>query len=149
MLSFRLILQISTVLALATLAGCSGGNLQFSGEVQPLPANYRTAALAAIEGRPRAGGELLISRPQTVVGQNVFSPRRWYVCVRGLKPPRAPVVGPDLLWPAVTRALGAPPPADIYDAIVFLPAGREPWVIDAFDAELCRDVAFDLLRPAA
>ena len=75
------------------LAGCtelntSLGSMQFSGATDPLPSDYARQAAQVVAGYPVAPGGLSISGPMKLVGATTLDPWRWYVCVRGIKPPQ-------------------------------------------------------------
>jgi hypothetical protein len=124
-------LLLTTALA-GLLAGCADtntglNNLQFSGDSQAFPANYRDVAAHAMAGIPVAAGKTLeVSYPQPLLGTTATDPKRWYVCVRGLATP-------------VTTG--------IYEAIVIINAPYPPAVTEAFDAALCKTGTYAPLPP--
>jgi hypothetical protein len=133
-------------LALTVLAGCTAQNtslnrLQFSGDVTAFPEHYQAEAARAVINR---GGDLKtaqVSYPQKTLGESVFSPQRWYSCVRGLP---APTRRPDRL-PNIEEAIGGwfGPPARVFDTILFFSSSdRMPSVRSGFDSPLCRDAEF-------
>lgn len=78
---------VLAAVALSALAGCttanhSIGSVQFNSEAEAFPNNYREVALRMVEGRETIA-PLQISEPLTMVGETVFSPMRWYVCISG------------------------------------------------------------------
>ncbi len=110
-----------------TNTNTSINNLQFSGETQPFPTNYRDQAARAVLGLPATTvGTLQVSYPQTILGQNVFDPKRWYVCIRGQK--------------------GA---VMTYQAVLVLEQGTRPWLMAKPGQELCGSANYEAVPPAS
>ena len=140
-------------LALTVLAGCTAQNtslnrLQFSGDVTPFPEHYQAEAARAVIN---AGGNVRtaqVSYPQQTLGASVFSPQRWYSCVRGLP---APTRRPDRL-PNIEEAIGGlfGPPLGAFDTVLFFSSNdRMPSVRSGFDSPLCVDAKFGPITAAA
>ncbi len=116
------------------------GSLQFNSETEALPENYAEIAARHVALRPTAS-PLLISEPNTMIGKNVYSPRRWYVCVRGI----APKGNPSTIIPLTTRIenwLSPPASTDHYDIIVVFQEKLNSFVTEGFDSRLCRNAQF-------
>ncbi|HTN63500.1 MAG TPA: hypothetical protein VL147_18425, partial [Devosia sp.] len=142
-------------LALATvicLAGCTAQNtnittLQFSADTEPFPSNYQEIAAKAVADRHVAEGETLrVTYPLPLLGQTPFSAKRWYVCVRGLKPERPPTVPSRTnVWNLAESALNPSAETGIYEALIVISSAYAPSVRFVFDAGLCRDVKYGQL----
>lgn len=136
-------LTIATLLA--ACANSSLNTLQFSGASEPFPGNYQAQTALEIKARQLAALGLQVSYPQQVLGQSPFGPRRWYVCVLGVATSKTP----PATWPNLTQlaqnALRSTPPAGVFNVILFLHPGQTAGLIEAFDAELCRDAAYEPL----
>ena len=127
------------------LGACTGPNtslstLQFTDDTVAFPDTYRDDAARVLANMPGAANNpnLTISAPQTTLGVTAVSPRRWYVCVRGITPPGPP---PTRLKPLLELASNALDPASTtgsYDAVLFFRGSGRPTVKLAFDAPLCR-----------
>lgn len=140
------------ILALAyavfALSGCSGQNLnvgtiQLSGEELPFPGNYETVARSAIAGRPMAA-PLQISNPQTVVGVTVFSPKRWYSCILGIKP-KKPYPGPRYLTDIAGGLIDPAAHAGVFNIVLIFDDQGRASVKEGFDSPLCRNQTFHTL----
>ena len=136
------------------LSGCGTVNtgirsLQFNGESQPFPTDYRQLAAEAVKDRPVASGATLqVSYPQVLPGRSAFTPMRWYVCVRGIHTTRTPSTRLKPLYNMVEDKLN--PPAGIFDVVLLLPERGDPRVLmETFDAPTCRTARFEPLPPAA
>jgi hypothetical protein len=145
----------TTAMILSAISGCTGDNLsintlQLSGEVAPFPSDYRTVSIGAVAGRPLADGKTLqVSHPQTIVGNTAFDPKRWYVCIRGIKAPSALPVKSKPLWQSVEDAVAPPTTNGIYEVIIILDSDASTSILEAFDAGLCKDVTYEPLSPSA
>ncbi|GLQ53740.1 hypothetical protein [Devosia nitrariae] len=130
------------------LAGCTTNtniqNLQFSGETDPYLANYREVVWKAVEPLPREGDVLLVSEPMTAAGMSAFGPRRWYVCVRGLRPGRA---DRPTLYDSIEGMLGERPQQA--EAVLFLTRGATPVPQHTHDSPLCRQARFSTLSASS
>ncbi|WP_332717311.1 hypothetical protein [Pelagibacterium mangrovi] len=137
-------------LAATCLAACgptsnvnhSVGSLQFNGETEPYPEDYAEVAAQMVRGRD-AVAPLTVSEPQTMRGEGPFSPKRWFVCVRGVKPvgnpTRAPLQRQFEDWVAPPASTGN------YDVILVFRDKLRPAVVEGHDARLCRFVEFNPL----
>ena len=137
----------------AILAGCSGHNvsphtLQFSGEAIPFPANYEAEAARIVRDRGVDPEAVRISEPQPTLGVTAFSPKRWYVCVRGIPNPQAkssglvPIDEMVDAWLAQTSGDGS------YDILLFFSGSQTPSVREGFDSPLCRNRDYVAIRVA-
>lgn len=140
-------------LALTVLAGCTAQNtsfnrLQFSGDVTPFPEHYQAEAARAVIN---AGGTVRtaqVSYPQKTLGESVFSPQRWYSCVRGLPAPKIRAGRLPKVEKAIAGWLGSP--AGTFDTVLFFSGnGRMPSVRSGLDSPLCADAEFGPIIVAA
>lgn len=129
--------------ALLALAGCAGPNtdirnLQFSGASAPLPADYRVRAAQAVADLPiEAGGVVTFSEPKTIVGQTAFSPKRWFVCARGIAPAGPKPGGIKPLAQTIESWVAPPQSSGRYDVMVIFTAAGLTSLYKSFDAPLC------------
>lgn len=136
--------KIALVLLLA-LAGCTGQNtgpntLQFNSETIPFPDDYMAAAAEVVSmSRVAEGATVLVSRPQPTIGVSPTSPRRWYVCIRGLEPRRAP---PDTLPPLVDALFQDRSREEQFDTVLIFAGPRSPSVEQGYNSVLCRDAEY-------
>lgn len=133
------------ILAVATiLSGCNGPNtslstIQMSGATEPLPPNYVQIASKAVNELPiEAGSTLSFSKPRTIVGATMFSPRRWYVCASGIGSPGSKPVATKPVISYVDDWIAPPLSEGRYDVIVVFSSGGRTSLIKSFDAVLCR-----------
>lgn len=140
---------VAAIAALA-LSGCqtvnhSVGSAQWNFDTQAYPEDYREAAARAVAGRSTIdGSDLLISQPNTMVGQHAFAPMRWYVCVRGIEPRGTP----SQIYPlqrAIDDWIDPPLSADPFDVIVIFEDGKDWRTVQGFNSRLCRDAEFERL----
>lgn len=141
--------RLSLLLAFVMLlGGCSGSNtglqnLQFSGEAEAFPADYSARALRYLGAQMGPG--VAVSYPRTIVGETALSPRRWYICLRGLAPPEpAPRAAKPLLEAAVDL-MQSGSGEGVYDVIVILRASGAVSAIKGFDAPLCAGGRYEAL----
>ena len=130
----RLVLMI--LASALALWGCSGVNtsintLQFSAAAEPFPVDYQSRALRYLSDRGPVGVQ--VSYPQTLLGETVFSPQRWYVCLIGLPPPAASGVGAR----AAARDMKPVTYSGIYHEVLVLRANGTASAIRGFDSPLC------------
>ena len=131
------------------LGACTGPNtgiatLQFSGDTVAFPETYQADAARVLSTMPGAANNpnLSISAPQTTLGVTAVSPKRWYVCVRGITPPGPrPTTWRPLVDVARTY-LDPASNADSYDAVLFFRGSGRPTVKLAWDAPLCRTASY-------
>jgi hypothetical protein len=141
---------IVLVLAMLTLAGCTGQNtniatLQFSGSSEKLPDNYQVEAARVVATKTVAGGQQVrVSRPQPILGVTAFSPKRWYVCVLGLAGPARPSRIPSI-YDAVMNVADPASNAGVYNLVLVFNEGRRPSVKTGYDSPLCRTAAYEPL----
>ncbi|UXN73116.1 hypothetical protein N8D56_19225 [Devosia sp. A8/3-2] len=130
--------------AAVSITGCTAPNtnlstMQLSGATWALLPNYRDIAAKAVAHLPVAeGAALVFSELRNMLGETIFSPKRWYACVAGVKPP-APKPTPKTV-PVVTRVTDwiAPPETHgRYDVIVILNDKGHTSLRRTFDSELC------------
>jgi hypothetical protein len=139
------------VLAAISLSACgptsnvnhSVGSLQFNGDTEPYPEDYAEVAAQMVRGRDTVA-PLTISEPQTMRGEGPFSPQRWFVCVRGIKPVgnpprRVPLQRQFEDWIAPPHSTGN------YDVILMFRGEARPAVVEGHDARLCRFATFEPL----
>lgn len=126
------------------LAGCTTNtsiqNLQFSGQTEPYPEDYREIVWKVVEPLTRNGNAVLVSEPMTAAGMSAFGPRRWYVCVRGLGPGRA---DQTTLYDSIEGMFGQRPQQA--EAVLFLTRGATPIPQHTYDSPLCRQARFSVL----
>ncbi|MDB5526966.1 MAG: hypothetical protein JWR51_69 [Devosia sp.] len=133
-----------------TISSCSGYNInrmQFSNDAVPFPDNYQVEAARAVAAGHGNLSLAQVSRPQAVVGENAFGPKRWYSCVSGLPAPsRNPKSLPNI-EDAVGGLTGSTP--GVYYAVLFFSAeGRRPSVKTGFDSQLCQGAAYEPITTA-
>lgn len=144
--------HILAVLVSAALAACSPtsnvnhsiGSLQFNGDTEPYPEDYAEIAAQMVQGRDTIA-PLTVSEPQTMRGESPFSPQRWFVCVRGIKP----VGNPSSVVPLQRRFedwIAPPASTGNFDVILLFRDGIRPALIEGNDARLCRFATFGPLR---
>ena len=134
------------------LFGCSSQNMslitmQFSGATVPYPENYEVEATRVIQQRGGDRDSTRVSQPWTTVGSGPFSPKRWYVCIRGLPPTGRPPQPKAL--ELIEERLGQRSLPGAYDVVLFFSdkAGR-PSVKTGFDSPLCRDLEYHPINVA-
>jgi len=136
----RALILTATLLA---LAGCAGPNtdirnIQFSGDTAPLPTDYQARAAKAVADLPIApGATLTFSEPRTVVGQTAFSPKRWYVCARGIAAPGAKPQGVKPITQFLDEWFAPAQSEGRYDVVVVFTAAGLTSLHKSFDAQLC------------
>lgn len=144
----RLLLILACV---CVLACCSGANtsmntLQLAGTAEPFPDDYPTRALRYLGEDPAAG--VMVSYPQTTLGDTVFSARRWYVCLSGITPPGPAPKGAKPLFEAAADLTQANAGRGIYHVILILRANGAVSAIKGYDSPLCRDARYQALTAA-
>ncbi len=140
---FRLTLPIGFA---ATLAGCSGHNMsphtvQFSGDTIPFPVNYESEAAKVIRER---GGDLStarVSEPKPTLGVTAFSPKRWYVCVKGIPAPQPRASGLLPLDEMVDGWLTHKSGEQSYNVLLFF-SSQTASRREGYDSPLCRDLDY-------
>jgi hypothetical protein len=139
------LLPIAVTAAALSLSGCGTmntgiSNIQMNDEAIPFPKNYKEVVAEAVEGRS-TDEPLLISEPQQIVGNGVFDPKRWAVCVRGLssgnaKPARKPLFD-------ISDLTDVPATTGVYEAIIVFYKNGVGKPKMAFDPPLCRHALFE------
>lgn len=130
--------------AALSIAGCTAPNtnlttMQLSGATTPLPPNYQDIAAKAVADLPVAeGAALAFSEPRNMLGETVFSPKRWYLCVAGVQPP-SPKPAPKTVpvFTRVTEWVAPPQTHGRYDVIVIFNDKGHSSLRRTFDSELC------------
>jgi hypothetical protein len=145
---FRLLVSFGLA---ALLVGCSSNNagtntLQYSPEARDYPYGYQIEAARVVQERDADPGFVRVSRPMTTLGETVLSPRRWFVCVRGIPAP-APPSGFFAAVAQVFRAWFGPkdPGGIVYDVVLFFSGEQEVSIRDGFDLPLCQGLEFEFI----
>jgi hypothetical protein len=141
---FKFLVACNTV---AVLLGCSNHNvsphtLQFSGDTVAYPEKYQAEAARIVRDRKADPGFARISEPQLTLGETAFSPKRWYVCVRGISAPKPKSNRPPPAAEIVERWITSRQPARIYDVLMIFSGRERPSVREGFDSPLCRDQTY-------
>ncbi len=130
----------------ASLAGCSSQNaslstLQFAGETVPYPDHYEAEAARLVEERGVEPALVTVSQPQTTLGAGPFSPRRWYICVRGM--PTSAKPRPARPVEVLEEWLGQRTTAGVHDVVlIFSGTAGRPSVRSGYDSPLCRGLQY-------
>ena len=129
------------------LAGCSGHNLsphtlQFSGDTLPVPANYEREAARIVRDRGAEPATVRVSEPQTTLGVTAFSPKRWYVCVKGIPAPQGKPQGPLPIDETVGGWLTPGSDDASYDVLLIFSGAPTPSVREGYDSPLCRNLNY-------
>lgn len=141
------------ILAGCLVAGCSPttapiNTMQFSEETLPFPENYQVEAARIVAQRRADTNGASVSYPQTTLGLSPFSPRRWYVCVRGVsdepKPERIPRPGDIIEGWIDPRA-----EAGIHNVVLFFGTTGRPTAKDGYDSPLCRNSQYEPITATA
>ena len=144
-------IRVISVLLLAGLVfGCASTNtalhnLQFSGDAETFPADYNARAAKHVAELP-VGGSLLVSYPETTLGETATSPKRWYVCVRGLAPQLAVETGLKPVLETVEGMVSPRQGGPIYELILIMRDSGVTSAIEAFDSPLCQAGRYEGLR---
>lgn len=137
-----------TIVAMLAVGGCttnhSIGTIQINQDTETLPADYRNVAADAVRGRDTIGGaDLLISDPNTMIGEGPFDPRRWYVCVRGIMPVGEPGIIP--VQRHIENYVSGTSNEGHYDVVVMFQEDGGPTVLEGFNSKLCQHRVFSKL----
>jgi hypothetical protein len=145
----QLLLKLVSVAAtFLILVGCSSGivsphTLQFSGATLAYPENYQVEAARIVRDR-RADPEFArLSEPQPTIGETAFSPKRWYVCIRGIpaSTPKSTALPP--LTEMVENLYS--PETGVYDVLLIFSGRERPSVREGYDSPLCRDQKYQAI----
>lgn len=146
-------MRVLLILAVYLVAGCSPttapiNTIQFSEETLPFPDNYQAEAARIVAERRADPSDASVSYPQTTLGLSALSPRRWYVCVRGisdeLKPQQIPTPGAIIESWLDPRA-----EAGLHNVILLFGTNGRPVAKDGYDSPLCRDGLYEPITAAA
>lgn len=137
-----------TIVAILVVGGCttnhSIGSIQINQDTEALPSDYRDIAADTVRGRDAVSGAgLLVSEPNTMIGEGPFEPRRWYVCVRGIKP-----VGKSGQIPVqrhIENYLSDAGAVGHYDVVIMFQEIGHPTVLEGYDSRLCQNLSFSML----
>ena len=145
-----MIRAISILLLVSLASGCASTNtamhnLQFSGAAETFPADYNERAAKYVAELP-VGGSLIVSYPEMTLGETATSPKRWYVCVRGLAPQLPVETGLKPVLETVEGMLGPKQGGPIYEVILIMRDSGVTSAIKAFDSPLCRAGRYEGLR---
>lgn len=144
-------IRVTSILLLAGLAsGCASTNsamhnLQFYGDAETFPADYNQRAAKYVAGLP-VGGRLTISYPEMTLGETAASPKRWYVCVRGLAPQLPVETGLKPVLETVEGMLDPKQGGPIYEMILIMRDSGVTSAIKTFDSPLCGAGRYEGLR---
>jgi hypothetical protein len=144
-------IRVISILLIAGLAsGCASintaiHNLQFSGDAETFPADYNERAANYVAELP-VGGSLSVSYPEMTLGETATSPKRWYVCVRGLAPQLPVETGLKPVLEAVEGVLDPGQGGPRYEVILIMRDGGVTSPIKAFDSPLCRAGRYEGLK---
>lgn len=138
-------LVVSGVVGL--LLGCSNHNvsphtLQFSGENVAFPENYQVEAARIVRDRKADPEFARVSEPQPTLGDTAFSPKRWYVCVRGIPAPKPNSTRPPPVSEVVENWITSRQPSGVYDVLLIFSGRERPSAREGYDSPLCRDQNF-------
>ncbi|MBS3847105.1 hypothetical protein KD146_00205 [Devosia sp. BSSL-BM10] len=148
----RILSRLSLTLSLClTIAACSGANtglhnIQFSGAAEAFPADYQVRARRYLGAE--AGLTVAVSYPRLTLGETALSPKRWYVCLRGLEPTGS---APDGFRPVLEIAenmMSAQSRPGTYDVVLVLRASGTSTAIKGYDSPLCREGRYEVLAAA-
>jgi hypothetical protein len=133
----------------ALLVGCSNHNVsphtvQLSGETLAFPDNYEVEAARLVRDRGADPEFARVSEPQPTLGETVFSPKRWYVCVKGVPAPTPKSAALPPVTELVEQVFS--PEAGVYDVLLIFSGRQRPSVREGYDSPLCRDQSYRAIK---
>lgn len=131
----------------AILLGCSNHNvsphtIQFASDTVSYPENYQVEAARIVRDRKADPEFARVSEPQPTLGETAFSPKRWYVCVRGIPAPKPKSSSLPPVAEIVESWVTARPAGGVYDVLLVFSGRDRPSVREGFDSPLCQNQTY-------